>query len=265
MADPNGTTNSAALKLPRWQEISGLRPERLDKMSDDEYDAGVRALLEEVKRLARKDFARGENAPSGERTIFWDPLERICRVLEISRTKLSALSRELTGLRAHEITDCIKAQTLPARVHAWLSRELTPMLQQLEERIDRKKLSDQYYLIHLQHRCWKQLKETRRGPARARWAMELGFANPSRVQRACLLAQHMSIEELEARLFSAMVQKFFERLKQDGAANSKDARPEATAASGQKPAHPPVLTPEETEQLIQEAIGFVQRRRSSAA
>ncbi|HYG75592.1 MAG TPA: hypothetical protein VEK08_11365 [Planctomycetota bacterium] len=220
-------------KLPRWQTISGLGGEREEKMTADERDAAVRTLLAEVDRLAEIEFARGRNAPAGERSIFWDPLESICRQLGISRTKLSAYSRELTGLRAHERTDRIKARELKSTLPLRTKRMLEPLLDSLRKRIDRKRAHDRLLRLSCLKRLLKSLKIERSGCARARFAAELGFPNASRLGRACLLAHGMAIEELEEQLVCDMVQKFFEELAGAKPVSEK-AGPPASATSEPK-------------------------------
>src|SRR5687768_1568239 len=105
---------------PAWQKISGLNPETEQDLAPDQRDDCIRKLLVEVELLARIEFDRGDKVPKGERTLFWDPLARICALLSISRTKLSNYSRELTGMRAHELTDKIKAESLPDALAAYL-------------------------------------------------------------------------------------------------------------------------------------------------
>ena len=202
--------------LPEWQKISGLTPEREKNMSDNERDAAVRVLLKEVERIARDEFARGEDAPAGERTVFWSPLEKICRKLEISRVKLSSFSRELTGMRAHEITDRIQAEkflkkAMFLRVEKWLKPELekmrgTPRLARMKDAHHRNNMCKSF--------C-KWVKSMRSDVLRARWAAALGFANASRLARACLLAFGISIDELEGSMVYRLVQKFLDEAAGD--------------------------------------------------
>jgi len=196
-------------QMAEWQKISGLTPANEKSMSADARDAAIRKLIAEVEVRARAEFARGETVPKGERTVFWDPLERICMQLEISRVKLSALSRELTGLRAHELTDRIKARTLPTLVQKRLLKVLVMELEAMRKTFDRSRAQDAAYVTGAVMRLWKLVKQEHSGVFRMRWAMDLGFPNPSRLQKACLLAFGISIEEMEARLIQDIVQKIF--------------------------------------------------------
>src|SRR5204862_8026766 len=46
------------------------------------------------------------------RTYLWDPVRGVCRRLEISHSMLSHLSKEHSGMAAHEIADRIRARKL---------------------------------------------------------------------------------------------------------------------------------------------------------
>jgi hypothetical protein len=169
-----------ANKAPSWQEISGINPGNEGTLSADARDEGIRKLLREVDVMARAEFARGANVPAGERTVFWEPLERVCAKLGISRVKLSAFSRELTGLRADELTDRIKAEALPRILEGQLRYKLAPALEFLRKNVDRENMDSPHYQLSWALRFRKQLKKERSGAARARWAVELGFPNASR-------------------------------------------------------------------------------------
>jgi len=66
---------------PAWQKISGINPATEQDLALDQRDAGIRKLVAEVERLAQIEFDRGAKVPQGERTLFWDPLARICALL----------------------------------------------------------------------------------------------------------------------------------------------------------------------------------------
>src|SRR2546428_6463237 len=46
----------------------------------------------------------------GPHTFLWDPLLLICHYLDIARSGLSRLSKEYSGMAAHEIIDRIRAE-----------------------------------------------------------------------------------------------------------------------------------------------------------
>jgi hypothetical protein len=202
---------STESEIPLWQKITGFTKDNENALAPEQFNDGVRRLFREVERLAHDDFGRA-NVPAGERSVYWDPVEHICRVLGLARTKLSRYMRELTGLRAHEVTDRIKASTLPQMVRERLERVLAPTFERLRANFARTRLE----LPDLQSRTFevvmRNVRNMRSGENRMRWANELNFPNASRVARACVLAHNTSIDELENREARALVQKFLETL-----------------------------------------------------
>jgi hypothetical protein len=186
-------------------------------LSRTERNAALRKLVAEVTARATVEFADEDNGeiPKSERTIFWDPLQRICMQLGISRTKLSAYSRELTGMRAHEISDRILAKRkLKERLRARIEYYLRSEVEFLREELTRGEIffeqlgGETRDLVRL-------LKSRRKFERAASFAVEMGFANFSRLNRACLLAFGKSLDQIEAELVCTHVQKFFEdRLKE---------------------------------------------------
>jgi hypothetical protein len=219
---------------PAWQKISGLNPATEQDLPADQRDAGIRKLVAEVDRIARAEFARGDSVPKGERTLFWDPLARICALLAISRTKLSAYSRELTGMRAHEITDRIKAESLPAQLSAWIERLLEPQFISLLRQQTKLMRETSRLNPDVENFFRNFVKAQRSGLARASFAASLGYANPSRLNRACLLAHGMSLDELEAKLLDPIVQKFSDKLieAQSAAKQAREASPVSPLTEG---------------------------------
>ncbi|HYF48085.1 MAG TPA: hypothetical protein VEJ63_01670 [Planctomycetota bacterium] len=207
------------LRTPKWQDLTGLDPELEADMDRDDRREAIRVLFREVERLARQEFDFARDNPSDERTFLWDPLDYICNVLEISRVKLSSYMRELTGMRAHEVTDRIKAADLPAKLRARLEKQFAALLPALEAIASP---------LHLREgvgggvgegdafdRAFEfareRVREERKGPNAMRWAVELGYANPSRVHRACVLAHTTTIQALEEEILRTLVQKFSRR------------------------------------------------------
>src|SRR5947199_38511 len=70
---------------PLWQQISGIDPQTESEMTRAERNAALRKLIAEVTERATVEFADEDDGtiPVGERTIFWDPLQRICMQLGI--------------------------------------------------------------------------------------------------------------------------------------------------------------------------------------
>ena len=197
---------------PLWQRISGIDPKRENEMTRDERDAAIRKLVQEVHRRAIVEFESDDEGkiPEDERSIFWDPLQRICMQLGISRTKLSNYSRELTGLRAHELSDRIRAKRkLPERLTKWVQELVGLEMNSMRASFAKMRIDGrvrQYWM----GRMVKTVKSFRTHELRAHFAGQMGFANFSRVSRACLLAFGKSLDHIEADLVRTYVQKFFD-------------------------------------------------------
>jgi hypothetical protein len=125
-------TAKESKQLSRWQEISGITRENLHSLPEEEYRVGIEVLMEEVERLMLEELERTEYAgprvtgarledwPRGfsrrgreacsrdgrttkkARTHLWDPVRTVCRKLGISHAMLSHLSKEHSGMAAHE-------------------------------------------------------------------------------------------------------------------------------------------------------------------
>jgi len=251
----NAGETPALQNRPKWQQISGIDPQRESEMDADARDAAIRKLIKEVTERATVEFERADagKIPDGERTIFWDPLQRICMQLGISRTKLSSYSRELTGLRAHEISDRILAQRkLMDRLRARIEKILQPDLEFMREPYITQPhftagiiRDDKAGRVH-------SMKSLRKFEKAASFAAEMGFANFSRLNRACLLAFGKSLDQIEAELVCTYVQKFFNeivkvRKEQDLAALKRQVRQEQPKKE-QTP-----LTPQ-AEEIFRDAI-----------
>jgi len=61
-----------------------------------------------------------ERGPGGEvvglRTFLWDPLPKVLRLLGISKKKMSQITKEFTGMSAHEVMDKMKAEDVRERM-----------------------------------------------------------------------------------------------------------------------------------------------------
>ncbi|HYF51033.1 MAG TPA: hypothetical protein VEJ63_16590 [Planctomycetota bacterium] len=225
--NPNDSTDIPK-SVPLWQSISGLTPDEELTMSPDERDAAIRKLLAEVQKLAREEFVRALKAPKGEKSQFWDPLVRVCSILGISRVQLSRYSQELTGMRAHEITDRIRAGGLPRQMRQYLEEALKVARPLLEETARILGPGRESTLIELHATLRKALKTERAKERGANFAAQFGFANLSRMNRACQLALGVSLDDLESRMLHDMVQKF---LAEQAASGVKDPEPQKKSES----------------------------------
>jgi hypothetical protein len=145
------------------------------------------------------------------------------------------------------------ARKLPTLLNALMTRRLLPQLRAQRGSVDLKQASQTMYIAKYALKVFRDWKRMRSGVSRARWALELGFANPSRLSRACLLAQGMSIDELEQRVVCCMVQKFFETLSED-----QPQRTQRTAKPGNKEKKVDT-TPTLADEIISEAVKEVMK------
>ena len=111
--------------VPRWQAISGLLPGVEYEMSRSERRFAIRKLFKAYEELIREFLDEHEkDAEKPERTFLWDPIAAICYELGIARRKLSALTKELTGMAAHEVVDRARAEKLKEKIEARVRGEL---------------------------------------------------------------------------------------------------------------------------------------------
>ena len=212
------TTDSTQppVRLPAWRKLTGLASDADEQtLTPEAFRAAGRKLIAEAERLSRAEFA-AKDIPAGERTVFWDPLATICRLLEISRTKLSRFSMEIQGLRAHELCDRIKAKSLKDDVKAYVEMVMTRQLEAIGQiTAPAPHWLDPDFQAAFMKRQIAFMKSFRTGPHKLRWAVDLGYPNPSRLAKACVLAHGMSIDEVEAFAVRTLVQKFLdERCRQ---------------------------------------------------
>ncbi|MCY3021903.1 MAG: hypothetical protein NTW87_23070 [Planctomycetota bacterium] len=187
-------------ELAVWQRISGLQPETEGTMTRSERRHALRKLFKHYERLVREALAEHEADPEKEeRTFLWDPVAMICGELGIARRKLSALTKELTGMAAHEVVDKIRAEAIEAKME-------TELAAIFERRIygGRPFRQDSYYHGWKWTKIlWDMLKDSRKAPhfALAHWAARLGFANYARFRRGVMLAHGgLTPVQLEGRV-----------------------------------------------------------------
>ncbi|HYF52463.1 MAG TPA: hypothetical protein VEJ63_23855 [Planctomycetota bacterium] len=200
------------LPIPMWQQLSGLTREAEPKMSDEQRDEAIRALLKKADELAAAEYSRA--APEGERSFIWNPIERICFRLGIARSKLSAYCRELTGLSAYEWADRYPAKALTERIREWAGSLLSNLLDRMKRSIGNMRSLKEDFKVTWRERALNIVRDARKGAAKICWASALKFANLARLRRACLMTHGVTIEELEERTVHQLVQKFFDELEE---------------------------------------------------
>ena len=223
---PNGMGNSeaaianAAQQAPLWQSMTGLFPEDAETMAPEVREAAVENLVEIVLRLLRYEMKLENEKPSLYHTEHWDPLPKICVRLGIARAELSRLSKEATGLAAHELVDVVRVKSVKEKMKEHVRVFLRALrIEDCEMRIsnlnggsvdgERAGVGGEdaattaggtpalRTLTPLG--VWKLLKEARRGPQfhRGQWAQYLGFPNYARFYRACLVFHKLAPQQLE--------------------------------------------------------------------
>ena len=232
---------------PLWQQVSGLIPSREMGLHPGARAAGIRRLLKKVERLIRFEVrsaaqasslresgadGRGEEENERQRqhagwkpavrevdacalTAQWDPLQSICSYLGIALRKLSALSREVSGLAVTQLADAIKAESLwkkwKRRVGDWVAAQA----------------SDAGEIKERAYRLWKMLRGERqkKGSHRSSFAFAMGFSSYSRMFRACLVCYGLAPQEMELELI--------EECLEDGNTQAGSLRYGAPCAGGQ--------------------------------
>jgi hypothetical protein len=220
-------TQNPDSKKPLWQEISGIDPSTERGMSEDQRIEALHKLVVKLDQIIAAEHAR--KVPAGMRTIFWDPIERACGVLGISRTQLSRYSYEATGLRAHERSDMVKAERLPGDLQAAVELFMSDYLEAtVRAELDKSKPAMPKDIAVWTLRAARAFKLSRSGPMAAGFAAEMGYPNISRLKKGCMIAHKISLEEMELTIVRKLVQKFFDELKVE--ANSDENRRDAQSA-----------------------------------
>jgi hypothetical protein len=211
-ATPATTAIPVTQFIPKWQEISGLTPAAERSMSDKERDDALRALMREVTRLSREEFQR--EVPEGERSFLWEPIERVCHKLGIARLRLTRFCRELTGMRAYEITDKIKAEPMGVRIIEWVRQIIKNLDKEMRAGATEFTVRDEPVRVMWANRIVKELRKFRIERPQ-KWAALLAFPTIPRLRRGCMLAHHCTVEELELDMVRQLVQKFFDDLAEE--------------------------------------------------
>jgi hypothetical protein len=243
---------------PAWQTLTGLTPEAEEKMSFEERDAAIRNLLADVERRAQAELDRADKCPENERTPYWDPVEAACQDLGISRVKLSKYARRLTGIRAQEIGDKLKARLVKPKLEAWIANQFKTWWEVLGKR----KVGQTFLSAREQERSSPQLshdtfdlarklgrefsdslKFKKNRDAANRFALKLGFANITRLRKAVVLAFETTLDSLMTRSAYDMVQKCVDQIaaqkpliKGEKLVNKGDELPPVQTIFGEIPA-----------------------------
>ena len=172
---------------PMWQAITGLAKDSDNAMGPKQREQQLQVLVNVVLKFLRFEMNAESTNPNVYHTVFWDPLQKVCSALGIARAQLSRLSKEATGLSAHELVDGIRAESVRAKMKASVEK----VVELLRSRPNATELRVQD--------VWSALREARRGPQfhRGQWALGFGFANYLRFYRACLFYYKLAPQQLE--------------------------------------------------------------------
>ena len=252
---------------PAWREVSGMDAEGEDACSPGERAEQIGKLLNAVERLARYELnAHAAKRAAGEkdaRTYLWDPLASICKYLAISQRKLTTLSKEYTGMAAHELIDRIRAERVKDKMRADLRPFVANFLstqrhegtkaqrtednnkEPAEEALRSTNPQSPISNPQLASAVWYALKVSRQSPEfhRATWAMSHGFANYQRFYRACLLYYGLTPGQLELEVIRELLDEYKKQeteVKSDGAVSNTNTENRSTISEDRStPAGPP--------------------------
>ena len=234
--------------FPTWQQISGLFPKQERDLSPNERARRIRILLASVERLLRHELKHGAAAAENlaparyiDPSLQWNPLRKICFHIELAQQRLSAYSREQTGMSAPEVVDCIRAEDLRSKMKAQLRGFVTEFFSRKDAETQRKDRNGEREtggrgenncgphprpLSHkergenggaLADEIWEALKDSRKGPRwhRTTWAAEYGFSSYTKFFRACLLCYGKTPHQIEIELIDEILDEA-ERTNGDG-------------------------------------------------
>jgi AraC-like DNA-binding protein len=190
--DVRGTDvcGTGSAKLPKWREVAGLTVENEGTMTRSERRYALRKLFRYYESLVREHLKEHEADPEkDERTFLWDPVPTICFELGIARSKLSSLTKELTGMAAHEVVDKVRAEGIEKKMRGALARTCRKELAPGRNVASWSKYAKWPYWGDV---VWDVVKRSRRQPwfDRTEWAQRFGFPNYARMRRGVMLAKN---------------------------------------------------------------------------
>lgn len=197
---------------PAWQALTGLHPRSEHLIHPHARAKQIRVLLAGVEKLLRTEM---DNAASDceKRSKFWDPLRTVCVQLGISQRRLSLYSKEITGISATEIVDCIHAESVRAKMKRELKAFITGFFSRKDAKRQRTATArsttegTEDTEEKIGELIWDELKATRKAPKfhRTTWALSFGFSSYSRFFRACLICYGVTPHELEMQIIEEIL------------------------------------------------------------
>ncbi|HEY3320957.1 MAG TPA: hypothetical protein VGP72_10870 [Planctomycetota bacterium] len=205
----------AILRVPLWQQVSGLYPDDEPRMSPRERLGAMLLLVKNAERLLRYEIKySGEHKSEIDamevRTYLWDPLRTVCFHLGISQRRLTSYCKELTGMSAMEMVDRMKAEGVRGKIKEELRKFIKLTAEELKDgatggRGDGEKRHDGEGADAI----FLALKKSRRDGRwhRTTWAMGMGFSSYQRFFRACLLCFGKTPHEVEMELIEEILKE----------------------------------------------------------
>ena len=161
-----------------WKRVLETQEQKGDPFQDNEHE-----LKKSVCKYA-------------QRTEQWDPVAEICFYLEVAQTKLSDLLRQANGLRARELSDCVRVESLRSKLkermrgpaRAWLKNQF---MTADYRKLARMPLAEGAAIVLKGYRASERFLD------RTEWARECGVGSRGRLYRAVRICERMELEELE--------------------------------------------------------------------
>ena len=189
---------------PKWRALSGLTIDAEKSLQGKDRRAAIRKLFAAAESEIRAEvqLAIDDADFKSERTYLWEPIPAVCRTLEISQSALSRFLKELTGMTATQLADKIRAEGLKEKLRA----ELIAHIQKYHDKPGKYNVST----LDSLYEFWDKIKGKRSLPkfSYATRAIGLGFANYTRMYRACLLQYGLTPAQLEDEILRDYA-KFF--------------------------------------------------------
>jgi hypothetical protein len=202
--------------VPMWQRVTGLTADNEWRLRPSDRRGALMRLARTVERMVRAEWKRvleptEERADPfvddererqlakcrfATRTAQWDPVSEICFYLEIAQTKLSELLRQGTGLRARELSDCVRGEKIRAHLKETMRKAASAWLQNEFMTTDYRglvKLSAEEgrAIVLREYRASSEFLD------RTELAQAFDLGSRARLYRAVRICEHMELEALE--------------------------------------------------------------------
>jgi hypothetical protein len=184
-------------KTPLWQCLSRFVTLETQDATPSERRSGINNLVKYVVGLVNAEFRLNDETPEADkkdRTLYWDPIPRICNVLSIAKTRLNALLKENSGMSTHELVDRVRIRNIKERLREDFRAHARHWRQEIPaEKFHALKPRDATFAL------LKFIRAERRALGQDRSALALSFNIPTfaRLHRACALAHGKTVLQLE--------------------------------------------------------------------